>query len=461
MKKCIKFLGFFFIFLFLAGCEGIVVDNPELFNASRDNCWPCQMYMQAFRAIDTVLDGSLEIIASNSLIVLEMGLLFWLLFKALSLLISFSEPNMKKELATFATIMFKACLVALFLNNPTYLYDFFGKVIIQPFGEGFLSLSKTVLETPTDMGISVTSFDITGYLDNLLDNVREFFGKTNPSSINSTSRMFGGLAVAVYEIVFRIYAALWKCVGLGFQLWNLKGFSATIAGIILVTGMFWLVVMMPLSFVDAFVRIGLMLILLPLLMVGWVFSYPKDIVKKLFHNLLAGFFDILFTCIYISFLISMFRVYESIEIPDMTSSSAQTTERGMRTIADNFGTEFLILTMLAWVMVKLSSKVQDFSKYFFDSAGKSGMIDMVNRLKNIAMKGVRVGATLLSGPLGWATAAGGAAIDATKKAASGEKEEADPDQNNSENQEGEGKKQDNSQKASSSRSAPSEKKENK
>ncbi len=457
MKKCIKLLGILFVLLLLTGCEGYVPYNPELFRANRENCWACQMYMQAFRAIDAVLDASLETIASNSLIVLEFGLLFWLLFKVVSLLISFSEPNMKKEFASFATIMFKAGVVALFLNNPSYIYDFFGKVVIQPFGEGFLSLSKTVLETPTDMGIDTTPFDVTSYLENLPDFFKNMFKIKTSSTSVSTSKMFGGLAVAVYEIVFRIYAALWNCVGLGFQLWNLKGLSASIAGIILVTGMFWLVVMMPLSFVDAFVRIGLMLMLLPLLMVGWVFSYPKGIVKKLFHNLLAGFFDILFTCIYISFLISMFRVYESTEIPDMFSSSTQTTEGGMRTIADNFGTEFLILAMLAWTMVALASKIQDFSKYFFDSAGKSSILNTINRLKNIAMKGVRIGAAMLAGPLGWAKAAKDAAVGVAKEASGEENGEAASDQNNSENKE-EG---DNSQKASPGRSAPSEKKESK
>ena len=220
----------------------------------------------------------------------------------------------------------------------------------------------------------------------------------------------------------------------------------------------WLVIMMPLSFVDAFIRIGLILILLPLLLVGWVFSYPKDIVKKLFHNLLAGFFDILFTCIYISFLISMFLVYESTEIPGMLSSSIQTTEGAARTVANNFGTEFLILTILTWVMVSLSNKIQDFSSYFFASAGKSNIFDTVNKLKNLAMKGVRIVAAVASGPLGWAVGAAKAVKSSVQQAA-GEQNQSDSEKDSGDqNESGENTQNNNSQKAASKRSAPPQKK---
>ena len=457
MIKRIRIWGLFLGLLLLAGCDSNVPYNAKMFKASKDNCWPCQMYMQAFNAMDRALDGCLKIICQNSLMVLELALLFWLLFRVGRVVVSFSMPDMKKELASFITVLFKAMIVALFLNNPTYLYDFFGEIVIQPIGDGFLSMANAVLSTPSNVGVNF-NYD-TGI--KWLDEMQEWWNKIfNPSGSSSgsvsNSKMFGELAITVQSIVYQIYDALWANVGLGFQLWTMKGWSATIAGAILIAGMFWLVVMMPLSFVDAFIRIGLIIMLLPLLMVGWVFSYPKDIVKKLFHNLFAGFFDILFSCIYITFLISTFHVYENQEMPYMFSASAQTTEGGMRTTANEFGTDFLILTMLAWAMVKLSSKIQDFSNYFFEGAEKSSVFDMVNKLKNLAMKGVRVGAALLSGPMGWVTGAAGAAKDFAKKAANGESGE-NGSENKPSDDKGEDKKQDNSQKASKQNKAPPKK----
>ena len=421
MIKRIKLWGWLLGLLLTVGCDSNVPYNAKMFKASPDNCWPCQMYMQAFKAMDGVLDNSLSIICQNSLVVLELALLFWLLFRVGRIVVSFSMPDMKKELASFITVLFKAMIVALFLNTPDYLYEFFGKIVIQPIGDGFLSMANTVLSTPSDIGVNFNYNTGIKWLDEMQDLWNKIFNPTGSSSGSvSNSKMFGELAITVQQMVYQIYDALWANVGLGFQLWTMKGWSATIAGIILIGGMFWLVVMMPLSFVDAFVRIGLIIMLLPLLMVGWVFSYPPKVVQKVFHNLFAGFFDILFSCIYITFLISTFRVYENQEMPYMFSASAQTTEGGMRTTANEFGTDFVILTMLAWAMVKLSSKIQNFSNYFFEGAEKSSIFDAFNKIKNLAMKGVRVGAMVLSGPVGWATGAAKAGVDVAKKAADGD-----------------------------------------
>ena len=418
-----KLWGVFLFLLLLAGCSENVPYDAKLFKATEENCWPCQMYMQAFRAIDGVLDNSLEPISQNALIILKLGLIFWLLFKIGSLFFSFAMPDIKKELPAFLSVFFKAGLVAIFLHNPSYIYDFFGTVIIQPFGKGFLSLSDSILESTSELGIDFDyNSDISGIWDNFWNWIKKIAGistgTSSSVSMDLTSKMFGGLAKSVMETVFKIYHALWSGVGLGFQLWTMKGWSAFIAGFILIFGMFSLVIKMPLSFVDAFVRIGLILILIPLLMVGWVFSFPKDIVKKLFHNVLAGFFDILFACIYITFLISLFRIYEQEELPYLFSSSVQTTEGAMRTIGNEFGTDFLILTILAWSMVRLAGKIQDFSGYFFESAGKSVVYDMINKFKGLAAKGIRVGVGLAFGAAGWATAAkeaANAAKDAAKK----------------------------------------------
>ena len=440
MIKAKRIFWLFVGFLLLTGCRSSDVPyDAKLFKASPDNCWPCQMYMLAFQAVDRVLDGSMEKICQNSLVILKLGLICWLIFTALRLVVSLSAPDMKKEIASFATVFFKAMIVALFLHNPTYIYDFFGKIVLQPLGEGFLSMANMVLEAPSNVGIHSNYETGIALLDKILN---ALLGFSSTESI-STSKMFGKLAMTVQAIVYQIYDALWNNVGLGFQLWTMKGWSAAVAGTLLITGMLWLVIMIPLTFVDAFIRIGLILILLPLLMVGWVFPNVKKTigmvdVKKLFHSLFGAFFDILFCCIYITFLVSTFRVYENQEMPYMFSSSVQTTEGGMRTVAVEFGTDFLILTMLAWSMVKLSGNIQDFSKYFFDGAGQTSvLIGLVNQVKNWGMKGLRIAKNLVAGPIGWASEAVNAAQKVTQET----------DNANDE-------KQDNSQKAAKQNSAP-------
>ena len=185
MIRRIKFWGLLIMLLLLAGCDTDVPYNADKFKASKDNCWPCEMYMQAFKAMDGVLDNSLNIICQNSLMVLELALLFWLLFRVGRVVISFSMPDMKKEFASFITVLFKAMIVAIFLNNPTYLYDFFGGIVIQPIGDGFLSMANTVLETPSDVGVKFNYDTGINFLDEIAEQWKKFFpGGSSAGSVS-------------------------------------------------------------------------------------------------------------------------------------------------------------------------------------------------------------------------------------------------------------------------------------
>ena len=112
MIKRIQLWGVFLFLLLLGGCKTVIPYNAELFRANENNCWPCKMYLQAFKAVDKLLEGALTSISENSLAILKLGLIFWLLFKITTLLVSFSMPDMKKEMANFAeynNIIFNGC----------------------------------------------------------------------------------------------------------------------------------------------------------------------------------------------------------------------------------------------------------------------------------------------------------------------------------------------------------------
>ena len=391
-------------FLLLQGCaERNGHYNIKEFKPNVEYCWPCIMYMQAFKAINSVLDGVFPAIAANSLIVLQMALLFYILFKVTSLLLSFSLPDMKKELFSIeedkpkgiVIVLFKAMLVATLLVYPNYIYEIFGGMIIQPIGQGFLSLSETVLASPNEVGITNITYLSEQALKSIWDNLASMWSSFLGGI--SESRMFGPLALTVQQIVFKIFAALWYGVGLGYQLFNVQGMSAFLAGALLVCGMVWLLIVIPLYFVDAFFRIGLIMLLMPLLLVGWVFSYPKGMIKKVVHMLLAGFFDILFNCIYITFLVSTFRVYEHQKLPQIFSASLQTTESGLRRESMTFGTNFVTLLLLVWSMLILSNHVQEFTKHFFEESESSNIgANLLNKAKYLAglcVKGVVAVAT--------------------------------------------------------------------
>ena len=226
---CVMFLGM----LLLAGCGSNDGDyNAKEFKANPEYCWPCTMYMQAFKAVDTVLNGTLPTIATNSLIVLKIAFLFWLLFKMGMLVFSISMPDMRKQLPPILTVFFKAFVVAIFLSNSQYIYDLFGGIIIQPIGEAFLSISGMVLDSPNQVGITNITYFTENILNDYLGNLTSSWNNLLSQFNNSGSQMFGGLALKVQEIVFKIFSALWSGVGLGFQLLNAHKFSAFCAALL-------------------------------------------------------------------------------------------------------------------------------------------------------------------------------------------------------------------------------------
>ena len=396
MKKLKKFLFLIILALplFLGGCGEVSIEKHSFASPTPENCWPCDMYMQAFKALDTLLDVSLDKIAQSSLIVLEICLLFWFLFKVMGLVFSVSMPDMKKQLVPILTVLFKTLIVVLFLTNTTYFYDIFGDVLIQPLGDGFLSLADLILAAPKSVDIDnftyVPDMDYSKFLEELMSGIEKIMG----TQTTTGSKMFGGLAPKINEIIFSIYSALWNGVGLAWELLKVGDWAAFVSGFLLGVGMLWLMLMVPLFFVDALFRIGLILLLMPLFMVGWIFSFPKDIVKKVVHSLFSGFFDILFNCIYIVFLVSLFRVYENQRIPYLFSRALQIMEAKQRNEATEFGTNFIILLILTFTMLMLSSHVQEFSNHFFEGSEKSKMTDIMKQFKNLTLKGLKYTASL-------------------------------------------------------------------
>ena len=198
--KVKKFLVYIlFPLFFLSGC-GAIPYNPDLFKANPENCWPCTMYQQAFKAIDDTLDGGLNAVAGNSFTIMYICLLFWILWRVGKLVSSLGPPNLKKEISEFAIMGFKVVLVPILLKNPDYFYDLFGAVILQPIGQGFLEMSGIVLQAPSQVGIENITSSYTGSnIEALIKSWIKLFegiGSSAPVAEETVrnSKMFGELA---------------------------------------------------------------------------------------------------------------------------------------------------------------------------------------------------------------------------------------------------------------------------
>lgn len=398
--------------LFLTGCNDLIDYDEDQFRPEEESCWPCQMYLQSFNALSAALNASLETMCSNCRILLTMGLVFFVLYKVFPWVVSLSEPKFKEEFVALLKVCFKGMIIAIILTHPNFFYDVFGKMILQPIGGIFLKVSELVVVMPSSMGVSVSQYSQSnsGYLSQLLDfagttgvtNWRDAFSDSNVSGvldkfeglltknrIASDDRMFGAIPMQVQSVVWQIYSALWSGMGLVYQLLQSGYFSAFIASLFLAWSLLNLLVYLPLSFVDAFFRMGMGIMLMPLFMTIWVFPIKmfSGMGRKLLQLILSGFFDILFNCIYVAFLVSVLRVYVEEKVPYIFNTDYQTAESSLRRSGLQMSTEFLVMTVLVWTIFKLFSRVGEITGKFFESAGQgNSVVKLLDNLKDLAIK---------------------------------------------------------------------------
>lgn len=392
--------------LFLTGCSNDINYDSDLFNPDQLTCWPCQMYAQVFQALSNAMDGSLQRLASNSQILLSLGLVFWLAFKVLPWLVSFTPPKMKEDFVEIIKVCFKAGIVSVvFLSHPQAFYDIIGGWIIQPIGTIFLYLSEVVLLSPSSVGVDTSlfqssNFDITRFFGesfmnnfNQLRNLFEgnFSNVTLPNgqtiTIPRQDPMFGALPMQIQSVIWMIYSALWSGMELVLQLFKSDSIMGYIAGIFLCISLFSLLIYLPLTFVDAFLRLGMAIILLPVFMVAWVFPIKlfQGMAKKVINLMFGAFFDVLFNCIYVAFLLSVLQVFTTERTDHVLSSAQQGAESALRRSGETLSMDFLIYVVLILMILKLSKKIGDITGQFFDGAGQGSSIGKaLDRMKNLA-----------------------------------------------------------------------------
>ena len=437
MKKKYKILLAIMLCLLLAGCSDSIDSdfNHALFKPDRYRCWPCQVYVQTFFALSNVMDKALGIICENAYFALVWGLMFWLMYKVFPWVVSFTPPDLKKDIPVLAKVGAKTIVVSIVLTHPEFFYTFFGTYILQPISDIFLKVSEFILISPASIGVSLSQYAQTE--ESLLSKILNWFGPSNfnwsdafsqegvSEALNqfenafnrsvlpngnelpgvTTDRMFGQMPMQLQSVIWQIYSALWSGIGLVFQLFATKNILAWLSAFLLCWYLLKMLFIIPLSFVDAFVRLGMSVLFMPLVLVTWVFPIKtfEGLAGKLIQMMFGAFFDILFNCIYVAFLVSVLRVYTAENLADVFSSDYQTSESGLRTDGAFLNTEFIIFFMLIYTVCSLFESVGDVSGHFFEGAGsKSTFAGTVKKFGHLAFTLTKATAMMvLSGGSNW------------------------------------------------------------
>lgn len=342
--------------------------NPNMppQGSSYTDCWPCAVYEATFNAIDEALSAIIETSCSGAKVLMGIGLLFWLMFHAMTVM-TLQEANVRKFVLPVAAILFKAMIITVLISDADRYIDFIGEYLVQPILIFFADISKLILDSN--------------------DVVKD---ATQAAAVASRmapdhSKLFGEAEGRFLDIVYRIYIALHAGISLGFAIWSDPGLVTFILGLF-VMGMFWVLLLtMPLSLMDAFARMGAVMILSPFCLVGWIFPPTKDYLKKLWGVFFGAGMTVFFICVYLALSIYVIMMFVNKHYPGILESATQATDPALVDNAQTLSTSIIGFFVLILAMNKLGAHVPKIANSFGAETVASSWIKAFNGVKKLAI----------------------------------------------------------------------------
>ena len=390
------------IVLLLTAC-GDVPDNPVKVEATYNDCWPCSAYTTTFTAIQKSMVELINICCTNAFTLLGICLLFWMLFHIGKFLVTIQQPNFRKFVFPMTTVFFKAVIVAALIGagdaatGNYYLTDFMGD-IVQPVMDFFAKVSRQILDSNDLVKEATQAVSVEEYKDTLSTDFKQIvfnplFG-ADTSEIERSESVANDLiaksvAGQLLDIVYRIYIALKMGVSLGFNLWHqgnsLTNASASLVSILIIF-MFWMLMLtMPMSFLDAIVRIAAVAILAPFALVGWVFPPTKWMIGRVWGVLLGSGLTLMFSCFYVALTVFVVTVYAEKNYPGIFGTTTQSKDPNLLVEVQGLSTTIVGFFVLILCMNRLSGFISKLANQFGGEAPESSFIKAFQGVKKLSL----------------------------------------------------------------------------
>jgi len=336
------------------------------------DCWPCATYETTFDAIQKSLTKLVDLTATNAMVLLGLCLLFWLLFHVGKFLVTIREPNTRKFIFPITNTLFKATIVAVLLSNPNggehcLLVDFVGD-LISPTMDFFAHIASTILDSNTivkDATQAAATEDVGGTL--------------------AENMIFKDSARVFLDIIFRIYVALKVGISLGFAIWSASNPSGWLMGVLIIC-MFWmLLLVMPISLLDAIVRIMATVILAPFALVGWVFPPTKWMLKRLWGVLFAASLNLMFIAFYIAVTVYVLMMFAEKAYPGILGDAVQANDPKLVIAVQSMDTGLIGFFVLVLCLNKLSTHIFKFANQLGGESVEGSFIRVIQGFKKLAI----------------------------------------------------------------------------
>lgn len=283
---------FAFAFPAFAGC----MSNKERLQDFLSNCVICHFVQLLLDACNSVITEAFNVLSGAggpAVSLLALGLAFWMAWHIGQYFINYKYSDPMEFLSEIGRCWFRTFLIAAFLIVGTVgvVFDW----IVSPIIAGFTDLVFGILNT------DLVSFE---NMDNAVDycaiaeNEDPLVETSGKALSNQIIASFLCMVQAVYLEVAKgmtIGLAI-QCYALGqwnFILFSLPDIGAWIIGSIIFLVFLFIAFAFSFRIVDFFLRIAFVLVLLPLLMVAWVFPITRKYTKKGWDLLLNSLVGIL------------------------------------------------------------------------------------------------------------------------------------------------------------------------
>ncbi len=302
--------------LMLTGCSAVMPVPQDQWTSRVTNCFPCLIYRGAFDAIGLMMNTILFMTIKAALILLVLGWLAWIFFYTIKMFIAGKQPNIGQYWQDVLTTLFKVILVSAVLLTSDGLITLISDTLMQVL-KAALGLASAVLSSdPTVISHYRTAGD---------------YAALGGEPVGNYILFTRELGMLVQDIVYRIYVVLQGGIRIGFYVGttgavsNGISFTAFFLGLFIMFAFFALSLVFPLSMVESFIKFGLGIVMLPFMLVAWIFKPTRGWLNKTWQFMFGTIIQIIITCFFVTFVIVIMTTFAEQVFPGFFSPTAAST----------------------------------------------------------------------------------------------------------------------------------------
>ncbi len=373
-------VGMMLLTLFLlSGCTAAMPEEiAGLVAVKKENCWPCTGYKVVWEALGSLTNAVYPKMSGWALDFLGVALLFWLGFTVSKYIMAVKEPNIKDFLSSVAMVLFKAVVVAAILitpENTMYVLD----MVVTPSITAFVNLSKAIMFSDTGLA-------------------KHFAGAAKYDDISTSSALFASnVGNQLQDIVYRVYLGFNSGIALGARMLISIDMVSWAMGFFTMFVFFYLMLVIPLLFMEAFIIVGIVFVLFPFFLVSYVFPATKSYLRVAWDALFVAVMQIVVTCIYLTVLLSVIKSYSK----DFSIGKQLTDFMFMTGLKDMTGRS-LAFFALVYCIFKMASDIPAMTAFLTGSFNRGQIFQLIRGYTGIATNAGKfvLGATMVGSGIG-------------------------------------------------------------